>query len=258
MRATIDWDAVRADFPLLQRAGPRQAADLPRLRQHRAEAGVGDRGGRRFLPPPQRQRQPRRAPARQRGDRSLRRHARKKLARFVNVRRDELVLCSGTTFAINLVAYSWALPRLKAGRHDPAHAHGAPRQHRAVAAGGRAHRRDDQGRRTDARRRARPRRAACALMTPDVKLLAFAHVSNVLGTVNPVRELCREARKRGIVTVVDGSQALPHRRGRHRRDRLRFLRLHRPQDVRPHRHRRAVGAQASTSPRCRRSSAAAR
>src|SRR5690606_30433165 len=41
--------------------------------------------------------------------------ARKALARFLNVRSDELVLCSGTTFAINLVAYSWALPRLKAG-----------------------------------------------------------------------------------------------------------------------------------------------
>ena len=50
-----------------------------------------------------------------------------------------------------------------------------------------------------------------AAMTSDVKLLAVAHVSNVLGTVNPVREICREARKRGIVSVVDGSQAAPHR-----------------------------------------------
>jgi cysteine desulfurase/selenocysteine lyase len=41
--------------------------------------------------------------------------ARNKLARFLNVRPSDLVLCSGTTFAINLVAYSWALPRLKAG-----------------------------------------------------------------------------------------------------------------------------------------------
>jgi cysteine desulfurase/selenocysteine lyase len=49
-----------------------------------------------------------------------------------------------------------------------------------------------------------------AAMTPDVKLLGVAHVSNVLGTINPVREICREARRRGIVTVVDGSQALPH------------------------------------------------
>jgi cysteine desulfurase/selenocysteine lyase len=48
-------------------------------------------------------------------------------------------------------------------------------------------------------------------MTPEVKLLGVTHVSNVLGTVNPVREICREAHKRGIITLVDGSQALPHR-----------------------------------------------
>jgi cysteine desulfurase/selenocysteine lyase len=49
-------------------------------------------------------------------------------------------------------------------------------------------------------------------MTPEVKLLGLAQVSNVLGTVNPVRDVCREARKaRGIVTVIDGSQAVPHR-----------------------------------------------
>jgi cysteine desulfurase/selenocysteine lyase len=43
-----------------------------------------------------------------------------------------------------------------------------------------------------------------------VKILGLAHVSNVLGTINPVAGICREARKRGIATVVDGSQALPH------------------------------------------------
>ena len=52
--------------------------------------------------------------------------------------------------------------------------------------------------------------ALSAAMTPDVKLLALAHVSNVLGTINPVAAICREARQRGIVTVVDGSQAAPH------------------------------------------------
>ena len=50
-----------------------------------------------------------------------------------------------------------------------------------------------------------------AAMTPEVRVLGIAHVSNALGTVNPVREICRLARKRGIVTLVDGSQALPHR-----------------------------------------------
>src|SRR3546814_5755930 len=41
--------------------------------------------------------------------------ARKRIARFINVRSDELVLTSGTTFALNQVAYSFALPRLKPG-----------------------------------------------------------------------------------------------------------------------------------------------
>jgi len=49
-----------------------------------------------------------------------------------------------------------------------------------------------------------------AAMTPEVKLLGITHVSNVLGTINPIAEICREARKRGIVSVVDGSQAAPH------------------------------------------------
>jgi cysteine desulfurase/selenocysteine lyase len=43
-----------------------------------------------------------------------------------------------------------------------------------------------------------------------VKILALTHVSNVLGTINPIQEICRWARRRGVVTVIDGSQALPH------------------------------------------------
>jgi len=48
------------------------------------------------------------------------------------------------------------------------------------------------------------------LLTPRVKLAGVVHVSNVLGTINPVAELARAARKRGIPLLVDGSQALPH------------------------------------------------
>jgi len=50
-----------------------------------------------------------------------------------------------------------------------------------------------------------------AMLTPEVKLACVAHVSNVLGTVNPVREIARECKKRGIPLLVDGSQAVPHR-----------------------------------------------
>ena len=136
--------------------------------------------------------------------------ARGKLARFLKVRANELVLCSGTTFALNLVAYSWALPRL-----DPDdvilisrmehHANLVPWQLAAQRTGARievAEILPDGSLDLEALDRA---------MTEQVKLLAVTHTSNVLGTVNPVRDICRKARQRGIITVVDGSQAVPHR-----------------------------------------------
>ena len=136
--------------------------------------------------------------------------ARRKLARFLNVRADELVLCSGTTFAINLVAYSWALPRLGPGdvilvSRMEHHANIVPWQLVAQRTGARVQVAEilPDG--------SLDLPGLYAAMMPDVKLLAITHVSNVLGTVNPVRDICREARRRGIVTVVDGSQAVPHR-----------------------------------------------
>ena len=132
-----------------------------------------------------------------------------KLAGFLNVRGDELVLCSGTTFAINLVAGSWALPRLKAGdtilvSRMEHHANIVPWQLVAERTGAKIRVAEilaDGSLDLDALYRA---------MSGEVKLLALTHVSNVLGTVNPVREICREARRRGIITVIDGSQAAPH------------------------------------------------
>ena len=136
--------------------------------------------------------------------------ARARLARFVGARASEVVLTSGTTFAINLVAHSWAQPRLVAGdvillTRMEHHANIVPWQ--LVAA------------RTGARIEVVELLPDGSLdlemlhekLTGAVKLLALTHTSNVLGTVNPVREICREARRRGIVTVVDGSQAVPHR-----------------------------------------------
>ncbi len=137
--------------------------------------------------------------------------ARQKLARFINVRPDELVLTSGTTQAINLVAYSFALPRLKPGdvillSRMEHHANIVPWQLIAE--------------RTGAEIRVAEINASGEIdlpalwqaMTSDVKILGITHVSNVLGTVNPVEQICREARKRKIATVIDGSQALPHRK----------------------------------------------
>ena len=135
--------------------------------------------------------------------------ARRKIAGFLNVRADELVLTSGTTQAINLVAYSYALPRLKPGdaillTRMEHHANIVPWQLVAQRSGATikvAELLPDGSLDLN---------GLYAAMTSDVKLLAVTHVSNVLGTVNPVADICREARRRGIVTVVDGSQAAPH------------------------------------------------
>jgi cysteine desulfurase/selenocysteine lyase len=136
--------------------------------------------------------------------------ARKRLAAFLNVRPDDLVLTSGTTQAINLVAHSFALPRLKAGdaillTRMEHHANIVPWQLIAERTGATI---------KVAEITAEGELDLDALwrtMTPEVKILGLAHVSNVLGTVNPVATICREARKRSIVTVIDGSQAVPHR-----------------------------------------------
>ncbi|MEW5834897.1 MAG: cysteine desulfurase [Pseudomonadota bacterium] len=137
--------------------------------------------------------------------------ARDKLAAFINAgSRNELVLTSGTTQATNLVAYSYALPRLKPGdailttvmEH---HANIVPWQLIAQRAGAtvKAAPIDERGELIVER--------FIELLTPEVKLACVTHVSNVLGTVNPVREIARECRKRGLPLLVDGSQALPHR-----------------------------------------------
>ncbi|CAG0933380.1 cysteine desulfurase / selenocysteine lyase [Planctomycetaceae bacterium] len=48
------------------------------------------------------------------------------------------------------------------------------------------------------------------LLTPRVKIAAFAHVSNALGTINPIQRMIAACKQRGIVTVIDGAQAVPH------------------------------------------------
>lgn len=135
---------------------------------------------------------------------------RDKLARFVGAAaREEIVFTSGTTQAINLVAYSHALPQLKAGdailvTQMEHHANIVPWQ--LVCE------------RTGAHLKVAPITQAgeliverfIELLTPEVKLAAVTHVSNVLGTINPIATLARECRRRGIPLLVDGSQAAPH------------------------------------------------
>jgi cysteine desulfurase/selenocysteine lyase len=136
--------------------------------------------------------------------------ARDKLAQWINAgTREQVVLTSGTTMSINLVAWSWALPRLRAGESIVVttmehHANIVPWQ--LVCE------------RTGATLKVAPItqngelivEELLELLTPEVRLLALTHVSNALGTINPIALIAAEARARGITVLVDGSQALPH------------------------------------------------
>lgn len=207
--ADVDWTRVRADFPLLQR----QVHGKPLV--YLDSANTAQKPGAVIEAVDRFYRQHNANVSRavhQLGSEATEAYeaARRKLAGFINARPDELVLCSGTTFAINLVAYSWALPRLKAGdvilvSRMEHHANIVPWQLVAERTGAtiRVAEITPDG--------SLDLEALYKAMTPDVKLLAITQVSNLLGTVNPVREICREARRRGIATLVDGSQAMPHR-----------------------------------------------
>ncbi len=136
--------------------------------------------------------------------------ARDRVVEFLNARsRAEIVFVRGTTEAVNLVAQSWARPRLSAGdevliTHLEHHANIVPWQMVCEQTGARlvVAPIDERGE--------VHAEAVEALMGPRVRLFACAHVSNALGTVLPVERLVASARARGITTLLDGAQAVPH------------------------------------------------
>ena len=136
--------------------------------------------------------------------------ARDRLATFINARsRHEIVFVRGTTEAINLVAQSYGRPTLKAGdevlvTYLEHHANIVPWQLLCEQTGAKL-----VVAPMDARGEVHAE-AVEALMTARTRILAFAHVSNALGTILPVRRLIAAAKARGIVTLVDGAQAVPH------------------------------------------------
>ncbi len=136
--------------------------------------------------------------------------ARDKVVDFIHARsRNEIIFVRGTTEAINLVAQSYARPMLQPGdeiliTHLEHHANIVPWQIvceqtgatlvvAPIDAHGEVH--------FD---------SVAALMSPRTRLFACAHVSNALGTVLPVRRLIAAAKQRGIVTLIDGAQAVSH------------------------------------------------
>jgi len=136
--------------------------------------------------------------------------ARERVAGFLNAASPrEIVFTRGTTEAINLVAQSWGRSELRAGDEIlitglEHHSNIVPWQLLAAQTGAtvRAVPITDAGELDlDAFDR---------LLGERTRLLAVAHLSNALGTINPVRELVARAHALGVVTLVDGAQSAPH------------------------------------------------
>jgi len=205
----LDVDAVRRDFPILQQQvhgkplvyldnaatsqKPRQVIDAIRTYYERDNANI------------------------HRGVHTLSVRAtegyeqtRLKVQRFLNAaRREEIVFVRGTTEAINLVAQSFARPRLKPGdevliSHLEHHSNIVPWQIVCEQTG--------------AVLRVVPINDAGELLMDEygrllsarTRLVAIAHVSNALGTINPVHEIVRLAHARGVPVLLDGAQTVPH------------------------------------------------
>ncbi|MBC8186608.1 MAG: aminotransferase class V-fold PLP-dependent enzyme, partial [Proteobacteria bacterium] len=122
----------------------------------------------------------------------------------------EVIFVRNATEAINLVARTWGEQEIESGDEIVLttmehHANIVPWQMLAERCGAKirvAAVTDDGGLDLEHLER---------LLGPRTKLLAFAEVSNALGTINPVRALTALARERGITTLIDGAQAVPHR-----------------------------------------------
>ena len=137
--------------------------------------------------------------------------ARTRAAKFINAKSaDEIVFTRGTTEGINLVANSWGTKNLKSGdvillTEMEHHSNLVPWQLLAQKTGAKISYvpiTGDDG--------ALDLSKLETVLTPRVKIFSMVHISNSLGTVNPVAELCAKAKKLGIVTLVDGAQSAGH------------------------------------------------
>ena len=135
---------------------------------------------------------------------------RTRVARFIGASNPrEVIFVRNATEAINLVARTWGETEIEAGdeivlTHMEHHANIVPWQMLAERKGAiiRVAEVTDSGE-LDLDQ-------LISLLGPRTKLLAFTHVSNALGTINPVEDLVRIAKERGITTLIDGAQAVPH------------------------------------------------
>lgn len=136
--------------------------------------------------------------------------ARETVRRFINAgKTEEVVFTRGTTESINLVASSFCEEFMKEGDEIIVsvmehHSNIVPWQLQAARRGVavRVIPMNDEGE--------LDMEAYAGMFTERTKIVSVAHVSNVLGTVNPVREMIRIAHSHGVPVLVDGAQSTPH------------------------------------------------
>jgi len=136
--------------------------------------------------------------------------AREKVRKFINAKSmQEIIFTRGTTTALNTVALSYARANLKPGDEiviTPMehHANIIPWQQAVKATGATLKyiplQEDGTISLDDVRE----------TVTENTKIVSAAHVSNVLGTINPIKEMTKIAHEHGAVMVVDGAQSTPH------------------------------------------------
>src|SRR5438132_1748246 len=205
----VDWSALREDFPILQERvnghpliyfdsaatsqKPRAVLDVVRNYYEHENANV-HRGLHALS-----------ARATEHYEKS-----RQRVADFIGAASaDEIVFTRGTTESINLVAQAWGGKFLRAGdvillTEMEHHSNLVPWQLLAERIGARLRFvpvRDDGTLELE---------KLSSLLTAEVKIFAFTHVSNSLGTINPVAELCQKARSVGAMTLVDAAQSIGH------------------------------------------------
>ncbi|MEK6822529.1 MAG: aminotransferase class V-fold PLP-dependent enzyme, partial [Nanoarchaeota archaeon] len=136
-------------------------------------------------------------------------NARATVAKFINTDTDQIVFVRNATEAINLVARTWARQNVKNGdmivlTQAEHHSNIVPWQELAKEAGARIGyvRVDENGvlRQDD----------LAELLQHKPKLFAFTHVSNVLGTINPAKDMIRKAHAAGALVLLDAAQSVPH------------------------------------------------
>lgn len=136
--------------------------------------------------------------------------ARDKVRKFINARSiEEVVFTRGTTTALNMIASSYGMDHVKEGdeiviSYMEHHSNIIPWQQVAKKKGATLKylplQEDGTISLEDAEK----------TITPNTKIVSVMYVSNVLGTINPVKELAKIAHKNGAIMVVDGAQSAPH------------------------------------------------